>query len=65
MKIGVRHQGEDKIERVTVVRDIIHVATVLGDHYKPDGSWDYMLDKEEQDRIHPVDAFQPAQRDRT
>ena len=46
VKIGVRHQGEDKIERVTVVRDIIHVATVLGDHYKPDGSWDYMLDKE-------------------
>ncbi len=45
MKIGVRHPGEDKIERVTVVRDIIHVATVLGDHYKPDGSWDYMLDK--------------------
>ena len=24
---------------------MIHVATVLGDHYKPDGSWDYMIDK--------------------
>lgn len=46
VKIGVRHTGEDKIEQVTVVRDIIHVPTVLGDHYKPDGSWDFMLDKE-------------------
>ena len=46
VKIGVRHVGEGKIEHVSVVRDIIHVATVLGDHYKPDGSWDYMLDKQ-------------------
>jgi carboxyl-terminal processing protease len=46
VKIGVRHLGDDKIEQVAVVRDIIHVATVLGDHYKPDGSWDFMLDKQ-------------------
>ncbi len=26
---------------------MIHVATVLGDHYKPDGSWDYMIDKKD------------------
>jgi carboxyl-terminal processing protease len=46
VKIGVRHLGEDKTEQVALVRDIIHVATVLGDRYKPDGSWDFMLDKQ-------------------
>jgi carboxyl-terminal processing protease len=45
VKIGIRHRGSDKIEQVTVTRDIIHVATVLGDHYKDDGSWDFMIDK--------------------
>ena len=30
VKIGVRHPGEDKIEQVTVVRDIIHVADRAG-----------------------------------
>jgi carboxyl-terminal processing protease len=46
VKIGVRHAGEEKIEQMALVRDVIHVPTVLGDHYKPDGSWDYMLDKD-------------------
>jgi carboxyl-terminal processing protease len=46
VKIGVRHVGEEKTEQLSLVRDVIHVPTVLGDHYKPDGSWDFMLDKE-------------------
>jgi carboxyl-terminal processing protease len=46
VKIGIRHAGEEKVDQVTLVRDIIHVPTVLGDRYKPDGSWDFMLDKE-------------------
>jgi carboxyl-terminal processing protease len=46
VKIGVRHTGESKVEQLSLVRDIIHVPTVLGDHYKPDGAWDFMLDKE-------------------
>lgn len=46
VSIGVRHVGDDKTEQLSVVRDVIHVPTVLGDHYKPDGSWDFMLDKE-------------------
>jgi carboxyl-terminal processing protease len=46
VKIGIRHSGDDKVEQLSLVRDVIHVPTVLGDHYKPDGSWDFMLDKE-------------------
>jgi carboxyl-terminal processing protease len=46
VKLGIQHRGSDKTEPITVVRDIIHVSTVLGDHYKEDGSWDFMLDKQ-------------------
>ena len=46
VKIGVRHPGDDKVEQLSLVRDVIHVPTVLGDHYKPDGSWDFMIDKD-------------------
>lgn len=45
--IGVRHLGSDEIERVTLVRDIIQVATVMGDHYNDDGTWNFMLDPKE------------------
>ena len=41
----MQHAGESTIEQITVVRDIIHVATVLGDHYEGD-KWDYMFDDE-------------------
>ena len=44
--IGVRHAGSDKIEQIRLVRDIIHVATVMGDHYNGDGQWEFMLDDE-------------------
>lgn len=43
--IGIRHAGTLKTKRVRLVRAIIEVATVMGDHYKPDGTWDFMLDK--------------------
>jgi carboxyl-terminal processing protease len=46
VKIGVRHVGDDKTEQLSLVRDVIHVPTVLGDHYKPDGAWEFMIDKE-------------------
>ncbi len=47
VKLGIEHVGSHKKDQVTLVRDVIHVATVLGDHYKPDGSWDYMIDKKD------------------
>lgn len=47
VKLGVLHVATNKKEQVSLVRDVIHVATVLGDHYKSDGSWDFMLDKKD------------------
>ncbi len=47
VKLGVLHVSTNKKEQVSLVRDVIHVATVLGDHYKSDGSWDFMLDKKD------------------
>src|ERR1700722_3115170 len=47
VKLGILHSGTNKKEQVSLVRDVIHVATVLGDHYKPDGAWDFMLDKKD------------------
>jgi carboxyl-terminal processing protease len=47
VRLGILHASTNKKEQVTLLRDVIHVATVLGDHYKPDGSWDYMIDKKE------------------
>ena len=44
--LGVRRAGapEDQIEQIDVVRDVIRTATVLGDYYKSDGEWEYMID---------------------
>ncbi|HXY36207.1 MAG TPA: S41 family peptidase, partial [Planctomycetaceae bacterium] len=47
VKLGILHAATNKKEQVALVRDVIHVATVLGDHYKPDGSWDFMIDKKD------------------
>ncbi len=47
VKLGILHAATNKKEQVSLVRDVIHVATVLGDHYKPDGSWDFMIDKKD------------------
>lgn len=42
--IGVLHRGQEKTEQIELVREIIHVATVLGDEYTDDGTWDFMVD---------------------
>jgi carboxyl-terminal processing protease len=44
--IGIRHRGSEKVEQVTMKRARIHVATVLGDTYKVDDTWNFMLDPE-------------------
>ena len=45
VNIGIRHAGSKKIETVRIVRATIQVATVLGDHYNSDGSWNYFVDE--------------------
>tara|TARA_R110000850_G_scaffold66972_17_gene148866 strand:+ start:20537 stop:21982 length:1446 start_codon:yes stop_codon:yes gene_type:complete len=47
VSMSVIHKGTEEVIPLTVTRELIHVATVLGDTYKSDDSWDYMLDKKE------------------
>ncbi|HUQ69878.1 MAG TPA: S41 family peptidase, partial [Planctomycetaceae bacterium] len=44
VKVTVLHDGEAKPETVDIVRAIIKTPTVLGDRYRSDGSWEYLLD---------------------
>ncbi len=46
VKLGVLHLDGKAIEELTVMREMVHVSSVLGDHYKPDGTWDFMLNPE-------------------
>jgi carboxyl-terminal processing protease len=42
--LTVVHPGSNQRHRFTLTRERIHVETVLGDHRKPDDTWDFMLD---------------------
>ena len=44
VNITILHPQAGKEEKVSITRAIIHVPTVLGDTYKADDSWNYMLD---------------------
>lgn len=46
VEIGVLHKGSESVERVKLVREVIQVATVLGDKYEKDGTWDFLIDDE-------------------
>eukprot|EP00913_Durusdinium_trenchii_P023439 g22017.t1 len=45
VRVGVRHAGSNKIVQIDLVRAVIEIATVKGDSYNPDGTWDFMADK--------------------
>jgi carboxyl-terminal processing protease len=42
--ISIQHEKSDKIEEVKIVREVIQMATVLGDRYKGD-KWNFFLDE--------------------
>ncbi len=42
--LGVMHASATALEKLTMSRAIIHVATILGDTHNPDDSWNFMLD---------------------
>ena len=44
--LTVVHRGESKKEEITIVREIVQVETVLGDHRRADQAWDFFLDDE-------------------
>tara|TARA_R110002095_G_scaffold192546_1_gene170461 strand:+ start:2487 stop:3932 length:1446 start_codon:yes stop_codon:yes gene_type:complete len=47
VSMSVIHKGTEKAVPLTITRELIHVATVLGDTYKTDDAWDYMLNKKD------------------
>ncbi|MCA9064135.1 MAG: S41 family peptidase [Planctomycetaceae bacterium] len=44
VKLGIRRTGEAEPLSIEVVREVIQVPTVLGDHYNKENRWEYMLD---------------------
>ena len=46
VKLVVKHEGENKLETLSMNRAIIDVPSVLGDTRKADDTWDYMLNPE-------------------
>jgi carboxyl-terminal processing protease len=44
--LTIERQDNDQPIDIPLVRDVIQIASVTGDHRKPDGAWDYMLDAE-------------------
>ncbi len=55
--IGVMHQGSSQIEHLKMPRAKIHVPTVQGDSYKPDGNWNFMIDPEKKIGYVRLTAF--------
>lgn len=55
--IGVLHQGGTSVEQLKMQRAIIHVATVQGDTYKSDDTWNFMLDPEKKIGYIRMSAF--------
>ena len=55
--IGVMHQGSTQTEQLKMPRAKIHVATVQGDSYKPDGGWNFMVDSEKKIGYIRLSAF--------
>ena len=47
VNLSVVHAGSPAKQKVTLKREKIHIDTVLGDHRKPDGAWDYMFDPQQ------------------
>ena len=55
--ITIVHPGSDEQINVAIQREVIRVPTVLGDHRKPDDSWDFMLDEHNKIGYVRITAF--------
>jgi carboxyl-terminal processing protease len=55
--LTVVHLGKPGTRKFTLKREIVHVETVLGDHRKPDDTWDFMLDPQARIGYIRVSAF--------
>ena len=57
VKLEVKHEGDDKIETLSMVRAVIDVPSVLGDSRKADDTWDFMLDHDKKIGYVRVSSF--------
>jgi carboxyl-terminal processing protease len=57
--LTVAHQGQKSAKKVTIVREKIHLDTVLGDRRAPDGTWQFMLDPQKRIGYVRLTAFSP------
>ena len=57
VKVTVIHAHNFQEETVTLTRELIRVATVLGDHRDEDDNWDFMLNGEEKVGYIRLTAF--------
>ncbi|MCP4896912.1 MAG: S41 family peptidase, partial [bacterium] len=55
--ITVIHPGKSAEEEITIVRQMIQVETVVGDHRNPDDSWNFVLDEQKQIGYIHLTAF--------
>jgi carboxyl-terminal processing protease len=55
--LTVMHLGKDAKEKITLKREKIHVETVIGDHRKADGRWDFMFDAKQHIGYARLTAF--------
>lgn len=46
VSLGVKRGDSDELLEIKLVRDTIRLATLQGDHRKPDNTWEFMLDDE-------------------
>ena len=57
VSIGILHKGDEEVTSVPLVRELIKMQTVLGNQYKKDASWDFMLDQEAIVQIDSIDKL--------
>ena len=55
--LSVLHAGQQEPVEIKVVREIIHVSTVLGDTRNKDGSWNFFLEGHDRIGYVRIDAF--------
>ena len=55
--ISIQHTGSTAVEKLTMVRAVIHVSTVLGDVHKADDAWNFMYDNEKKIGYIRLTAF--------
>ncbi|MCP4193064.1 MAG: S41 family peptidase [Planctomycetaceae bacterium] len=46
IEISVRHAHNEEVETFELVREMVQLETVLGDHRNDDDSWDFMCDED-------------------